>query len=145
MIQLLSSEMTVLFCVMIMHVRGFLLGKETNEATVTHLRQDLAAHKAHMQTLANRLDRVAFEVESKYHLELQDLKDCLMIEQEEKNELNKKLQGLEKELLISKTKRVEQQQDLASSRLVETLKQKIMKLRKENEILKRKLSHSEEG
>jgi hypothetical protein len=31
------------------------------------------------------------------HLELQDLKDCLMIEQEEKNELNKKLQGLEKE------------------------------------------------
>ncbi|KAI5557611.1 hypothetical protein BDE02_18G115700 [Populus trichocarpa] len=145
MIQLLSSEMTVLFRVMIMHVRGFLLGKETNEATVTHLRQDLAAHKAHMQTLANRLDRVAFEVESKYHLELQDLKDCLMIEQEEKNELNKKLQGLEKELLISKTKRVEQQQDLASSRLVETLKQKIMKLRKENEILKRKLSHSEEG
>jgi hypothetical protein len=65
MIQLLSSEMTVLFCVMIMHVRGFLLGKETNEATVTHLRQDLAAHRAHMQTLANRLDRVAFEVESK--------------------------------------------------------------------------------
>nr|TKR85280.1 hypothetical protein D5086_0000249460 [Populus alba] len=126
-------------------IRGFLLGKETNEATVTHLRQDLAAHKAHMQTLANRLDRVAFEVESKYHLELQDLKDCLMVEQEEKNELNKKLQGLEKELLISKTKRVEQQQDLASSRLVETLKQKIMKLRKENEILKRKLSHSEEG
>jgi hypothetical protein len=31
------------------------------------------------------------------HLELQDLKDCLMVEQEEKNELNKKLQGLEKE------------------------------------------------
>jgi phage-related minor tail protein len=48
-------------------------------------------------------------------------------------------------VLLSKTKRVEQQQDLASSRLVETLKQKIMKLRKENEILKRKLSHSEEG
>ncbi|KAJ6731986.1 hypothetical protein OIU79_003171 [Salix purpurea] len=126
-------------------ISGFLLEKETNQATVNHLRQDLAAHKAHMQTLANRLDRVAFEVESKYHLELQDLKDCLMVEQEEKNELNKKFQGLEKDLLIFKTKRIEQQQDLASSRLVETLKQKIMKLRKENEILKRKLSHPGEG
>lgn len=31
------------------------------------------------------------------HHEIQDLKDCLMIEQEEKNELNKKLQNLEKE------------------------------------------------
>ena len=31
------------------------------------------------------------------HLELQDLKDCLMVEQEEKNELNKKFQGLEKD------------------------------------------------
>ncbi|XP_061950956.1 protein At-4/1 [Populus nigra] len=144
-VELLKKDYTTKVGELEDQIRGFLLGKETNEATVTHLRQDLAAHKAHMQTLANRLDRVAFEVESKYHLELQDLKDCLMIEQEEKNELNKKLQGLEKELLISKTKRVEQQQDLASSRLVETLKQKIMKLRKENEILKRKLSHSEEG
>uniref|UniRef100_A0A6N2N2M4 Uncharacterized protein n=1 Tax=Salix viminalis TaxID=40686 RepID=A0A6N2N2M4_SALVM len=122
-------------------ISGFLLEKETNQATVNHLRQDLAAHKAHMQTLANRLDRVAFELESK----CEDLKDCLMVEQEEKNELNKKLQGLEKDLLICKTKRIEQQQDLASSRLVETLKQKIMKLRKENEILKRKLSHPGEG
>lgn len=31
------------------------------------------------------------------HHEIQDLKDCLTIEQEEKNELNKKLQNLEKE------------------------------------------------
>lgn len=31
------------------------------------------------------------------NLEIQDLKDCLMIEQEEKNELSKKLQELEKE------------------------------------------------
>lgn len=31
------------------------------------------------------------------NLEIQDLKDCLLIEQEEKNELSKKLQELEKE------------------------------------------------
>ncbi|KAJ6435913.1 hypothetical protein OIU84_001022 [Salix udensis] len=144
-VELLRKDYTAKVGELENQISGFLLEKETNQATVNHLRQDLAAHKAHMQTLANRLDRVAFELESKYHLELQDLKDCLMVEQEEKNELNKKFQGLEKDLLICKTKRIEQQQDLASSRLVETLKQKIMKLRKENEILKRKLSHPGEG
>lgn len=33
------------------------------------------------------------------NLEIQDLKDCLLLEQEEKNELNKKLQDLEKECM----------------------------------------------
>ncbi|XP_021642816.2 protein At-4/1 isoform X2 [Hevea brasiliensis] len=125
-------------------VRGLLLDKATSEATINQLSQDLVAHKSHMQTLAIRLERVHFDVESKYHLEAQDLRDCLLVEQEEKNELTKKLQVLEKQL-ISKTKLVEQQQDLASNRLVETLKAKIMKLRKENEILRRKLSHSDEA
>lgn len=31
------------------------------------------------------------------NLEIQDLRDCLSVEQEEKNELNKKLQDLEKQ------------------------------------------------
>ena len=35
------------------------------------------------------------------NLEVQDLKDCLTVEQEEKNELNKKLQDLEKECEVS--------------------------------------------
>lgn len=34
------------------------------------------------------------------NLEIQDLKDCLLLEQEEKNELNKKLQDLEKECML---------------------------------------------
>ncbi|KAJ4709218.1 protein At-4/1-like [Melia azedarach] len=126
-------------------IRGLLLEKATNEATVINLRQDLAAHKIHLQTLAKRLDQVHFDVETKYNLEIQDLKDCLLLEQEEKNELNKKLQDLEKELLISRTKLAEQNRDLTSVRNVETLKLKIMKLRKENEILKRRLSSSAEG
>ncbi|XP_044471414.1 protein At-4/1 isoform X2 [Mangifera indica] len=80
-------------------ISGLLLEKATNEATLDHLRQDLVAHKTHMQTLATRLDQVHFDVESKYNLEIQDLKDCLLLEQEEKNELNKKLQDLEKECM----------------------------------------------
>ncbi|KAJ0090940.1 hypothetical protein Patl1_14084 [Pistacia atlantica] len=125
-------------------IRGLLLEKATNEATLNHLRQDLVAHKIHMQVLAKRLDQVHFDVETKYNLEIQDLKDCLLLEQEEKSDLSKKLQDLEKELLISRTKLVEQQRDLTSIQNVETLKLKIMKLRKENEILKRKLSSYQE-
>ncbi|KAK8585469.1 hypothetical protein V6N13_050448 [Hibiscus sabdariffa] len=112
-------------------VRGFLLEK----ATIIQLRKDLATHKSHAQVLLKKLDQLQSDEESKYLLEIWDLKDCLMVEQEEKNELNKKLQEAEKELLISRTKLGEQQQDSASSREVETLKLKIMKLRKENEIL----------
>ncbi|XP_050228959.1 protein At-4/1 [Mercurialis annua] len=126
-------------------LRGLLVEKATSESSIMRLRQDLAAHKNHVQTLANKLERVRFDVESKYNLETQDLKDCLLVEYEEKNELSKKLQDLQKELVISRTKLGEQKQDTSSNRLVETLKGKIMKLRKENEILKRKLSHSEVG
>ncbi|KAL5836298.1 hypothetical protein ACOSQ4_015795 [Xanthoceras sorbifolium] len=126
-------------------IRGLLLEKSTNEATINHLRQDLAAHVTHMQALAHKLDRVRFDVESKYNLEIQGLKDCHLLEQEEKNELSKKLEELEKELLVSRRKLVEQHRDSTSSRHVETLKLKMMKLRKENEILKRKLSCSEES
>ncbi|XVE79949.1 hypothetical protein DITRI_Ditri14bG0098400 [Diplodiscus trichospermus] len=125
-------------------VGGLLLEKATNEETISQLRKDLATHTSHVQMLLKRLDQLHSDEESKYLLEILDLKDCLLVEQEEKNELNKKLQSVEKELLISRTKCLEQQQDSASSRQVETLKLKIMKLRKENEILKRKLSSVEE-
>lgn len=83
-------------------------------------------------------------MELRYKNEIQDLKDCLMVEQEEKNGLTKKLQILEKEMLISSAKLIENQQDFTSNRHVETLKQKIMKLRKENEVLKRQLLESKE-
>ncbi|KAH9653701.1 hypothetical protein KPL70_027484 [Citrus sinensis] len=138
---------------------SLMLEKATNEATISNLHQDLAAHKMHMQTLAKRLDQVKFDVEMK----CEDLKDCLLLEQEEKNELNKRVQDLEKEwscyenfvtsgvyiciaVLMNRTKMAEHNRDLTSVRSVETLKLKIMKLRKENEILKRKLnSSSQEG
>lgn len=42
-----------------------MLEKATNEATISNLHQDLAAHKMHMQTLAKKLDQVKFDVEMK--------------------------------------------------------------------------------
>lgn len=122
------------------YVRASLHEKATYETTISQLHQDIAAHKSHMQVLANQLDQIHFEVESKceaflftcksmnllYHkavtcdisvfrwicakiyllcsswfltdnAEVQDLKECLLAEQEEKNELNRKIQHLEKE------------------------------------------------
>ncbi|KAM7272890.1 hypothetical protein ACFE04_027554 [Oxalis oulophora] len=125
-------------------IRHFQLEKTTDEATINLLRQDLTAHKMHMQVLGHRLDHIQLDVESKYNLEIQDLKDCLMLEREEKNELINQLKDLEKEVLIGRTKLVEHQHDSTSNQHVETMKLKIMKLRTENEILKRRLS-SQEG
>ncbi|RYQ84695.1 hypothetical protein Ahy_B10g104155 [Arachis hypogaea] len=99
-----------------------------------------------MQVLANRLDQIHFEMESKYNVEIQDSSEFLLAEQEGKNELNKKIKKLEKEfflnpaMVICKEKLVDQQQKMTSNWQVETLKQKIMKLRKENEVFKRKCS-----
>ncbi|KAM7473400.1 hypothetical protein LguiB_020643 [Lonicera macranthoides] len=83
-------------------------------------------------------DELVKVMECSNEFEIQDLKDCISIEQEEKNESNKKLQCIERELLISKTKVVEQQRDTSTSRSIQILKQKIMKLRKDNELLERR-------
>ncbi|KAG5407106.1 hypothetical protein IGI04_013225 [Brassica rapa subsp. trilocularis] len=123
-------------------IRSVLVEKATNEMVIDRLRQDLAANKSHIQAMSRKLDRVYSEVESKYEVEVQDLKDCLLMEQEEKIDITNKLQSLQKELVISRTTVAEKQRDTTSYRQVETLKQKLMKLRKENEILKRKLSSS---
>ncbi|KAL4276594.1 hypothetical protein AHAS_Ahas20G0222800 [Arachis hypogaea] len=61
------------------------------------MHQNLTAHKNHMQVLANRLDQIHFEMESKYNVEIQDSSEFLLAEQEGKNELNKKIKKLEKE------------------------------------------------
>ncbi|XP_023765483.1 protein At-4/1 [Lactuca sativa] len=123
-------------------IKDYIAQKTANESTINQLHQDLGAHRNHVEALSKRLDRVHSDVEMTYQNEIQDLKDCLMMEQEEKNGLNRKLQSLEKELLISRTKlgEAENKQEMSSNRHVETLKQKVMKLRKENEVLKRQLT-----
>ncbi|CAA7060326.1 unnamed protein product [Microthlaspi erraticum] len=123
-------------------IRSLLVEKATNEMVVDRLRQELSANKSHIQAMSKKLDRVYSEVESKYVIEIRDLKDCLQMEQEEKNDISNKLQSLQKELVISRTTVAEKQRDTTSNRQMETLKQKLMKMRKENEILKRKLSSS---
>ncbi|KAL8223060.1 hypothetical protein R6Q57_020459 [Mikania cordata] len=126
-------------------IKDSLAQKVANELTINQLHQDLAAHRNRVEALAKKLDQVHSDVNMTYQYEIQDLRDCLMTEQEEKNGLNRKLESLEKELLISRTKLAENKQDSSSNRNVESLKQKVMKLRKENEVLKRKLADSKEG
>ncbi|OWM68456.1 hypothetical protein CDL15_Pgr028447 [Punica granatum] len=125
--------------------RFFERQKQSDEATINHLCQDLAAHKCHIHSLASRLEQRHSDFSSKYQTEIQDLRDCLLLEQDEKNGLSKKLQASEKELLMSRTKLAQEQKTSVSSQQVEALKQKIMKLRRENEILRRKLQSSQEG
>nr|GMD77880.1 4/1 protein [Ipomoea batatas] len=135
-------------------IRELQTEKVASEAIRNQLHQDLTVHKNHIEALARRLEQVSSDVESRFkrqkpfvsdYYEIQGLRDCLLVEQEEKNEVNKKLHDLEKELLVSRKKLVESQQDLTSNRHVETLKQKIMKLRKDNEVLKRQIIDRKEG
>ncbi|KAI3974493.1 hypothetical protein MKX01_017986 [Papaver californicum] len=120
-------------------IRSSLLQQAANEATINQQKRELIAHKSHIQALTARVDWAYSDMESKHHQEIQELKDWLLLEEEEKKALNNKLQIAEKELLVSRKKLEEQQRDSTSNRHVETLKQKIMKLRKENEALKRQL------
>ncbi|PHU01276.1 hypothetical protein BC332_31063 [Capsicum chinense] len=120
-------------------IRKYQTEEAVNETTINQLHRDLTEHRSQVDALRKNLGQVSADVDSRYHYEIQDLKDCLLVEQEEKNELNKKLQDMEKELFVSRTKLVEYQQDSTSSQHMHTLKQKIMKLRKENELLKRQI------
>ncbi|KAM6584682.1 hypothetical protein CsatB_011684 [Cannabis sativa] len=121
-------------------IRGLVLEKATKEATLNQLRQDLGAHKSHIQYLAGRLERVNLNVESKYEIEIRGLRDCITNEQEEKRELNHKLQQLEKEC---ESKIVKQQPNLTSDAHNETLLKTNVEPRKENKTLKRKLVKTE--
>ncbi|KAF4386601.1 hypothetical protein F8388_006556 [Cannabis sativa] len=124
-------------------IRGLVLEKATKEATLNQLRQDLGAHKSHIQYLAGRLERVNLNVESKYEIEIRGLRDCITNEQEEKRELNHKLQQLEKELWICRSKIVKQKPNLTSDAHNETLQKTNVEPRKENKTQKRKLVKTE--
>ncbi|CAM0946892.1 unnamed protein product [Alopecurus aequalis] len=120
-----------------------LVQQATDEATIRQLKSDLGSHKAHIDMLGGRLEQVTAEVHMQYKNDIQDLNDVIMVEQEEKNDMQRKLKSAENELRIMKMKQAEQQWDSVSVQHVEALKQKVMKLRKENESLKRRLASSE--
>ncbi|KMT18303.1 hypothetical protein BVRB_2g024640 [Beta vulgaris subsp. vulgaris] len=108
-------------------IRVNLSQKAADEATIYQLHHELIS-------VRNRLK----DVEEKYRGEIEDLRDCIFAEQEEKKELSKKVKDLEKELLVSKAKTVDQHFS-SSDKQLDMLKQKMMKLRKENEVLKRQM------
>lgn len=120
-----------------------LVQQATDEAATKQLKLELGAHKAHIDMLSSRLEQVTADVHSHYKNEIQDLRDVIAVEQEEKKDMQRKLQNTENELRMMRMKQAEQQRDSISVQHVETLKQKVMKLRKENESLKRRLASSE--
>ncbi|OAY78394.1 hypothetical protein ACMD2_19936, partial [Ananas comosus] len=127
----------VVLSLMFFKINCSLLQREVDEATIKQLQLDLAARESHITALSEKLG--------------QDLKDWIVVEQEEKNEMHKKLQNVENEYLrnhfnsvkLMKIRQVEQLKDSISIHHVEILMQKIIKLRKENESLKRRLLASE--
>ncbi|KAJ1277893.1 hypothetical protein BS78_04G037600 [Paspalum vaginatum] len=119
-----------------------LVQRATDEAAIKQLTQELNAHKSHIDMLSSKLEQVHADVHSQYRNEIQDLRDVMAVEQEEKKDLHRKLQSAENELRSTRMKQAEQQRDSISVQHVDTLKQKVMKLRKENESLKRRLASS---
>lgn len=107
--------------------------KEADEATIYQLHRELIAVRSRLK-----------DVEENNGGEIEDLRDCIFAEQEEKKELSKKVRELEKELLVSKTK-VADQHFSSSDKQMDLLKQKMMKLRRENEGLKKQLLASKES
>ncbi|XP_015689143.1 protein At-4/1 isoform X3 [Oryza brachyantha] len=74
-----------------------LVQQATNEAVIKQLNLELEAHKAHIDMLSSRLEQVTFDVHQRYKNEIQDLKDVIIVEQAEKNDMHIKLQNAENE------------------------------------------------
>ncbi|KAJ8505533.1 hypothetical protein OPV22_006419 [Ensete ventricosum] len=69
----------------------------SDQALMNQLQQDLAAHETHIEILTSNFEQVTADLQSKYNSEIQELKDWLLAEQEEKNKLQVKLQKAENE------------------------------------------------
>ncbi|XP_020264607.1 protein At-4/1 [Asparagus officinalis] len=121
----------------------YCLQRASDENVIKKLQQELSAHETQIYNLTRNLEEVTANVDFKYNREMQELKDWIIVEQEEKKQLYKKLQDAENELQTMRNKQAEQQRESISIRQVETLKQKIMRLRKENESLKRQKQGSD--
>ncbi|KAF0925152.1 hypothetical protein E2562_015423 [Oryza meyeriana var. granulata] len=74
-----------------------LVQQATNEAVIKQLNLELEAHKAHIDMLSSRLEQVTADVHQQYKNKIQDLKDVIIVEQEEKNDMHRKLQNAENE------------------------------------------------
>ncbi|XP_042409688.1 protein At-4/1-like isoform X1 [Zingiber officinale] len=112
----------------------------SDQVLINQFQRELVTHETHIDILTGNLEMVTSDLQSKYDAEILELKSQLLAEQNVKNDLQVKLQNTENELQIMKQKQEKQQRDSISLHHVETLKQKIMRLRKENESLKRQVA-----
>ncbi|KMZ61633.1 hypothetical protein ZOSMA_50G00530 [Zostera marina] len=117
-----------------------MLKNSINKTTIDVLQNDLVARNTQIDDQKVNFNQIVADGESKYRSEIQDLREWLMVEEEEKTMLSKRLNDAENEISALRVKQTERQQESISIRHVETLKQKVMKLRKENENLKRQLA-----
>ncbi|WOL13841.1 protein At-4/1 isoform X2 [Canna indica] len=125
-----------------MQVSCALHKQASDQVMINQLQQELAVHENHTMMITSNFEKHAADLQSKYESEIQELKYCLLAEQEEKYKLQLELKNAENELQVIKKQQEKQQRDSISLHHVETLKQKIMKLRKENESLKRQFTSS---
>ncbi|KAJ3698699.1 hypothetical protein LUZ61_002404 [Rhynchospora tenuis] len=117
--------------------------RESNDSMIKQLQLELATREAHIGILDSKLEQVTAEVDAQYQNQMEELRGLVMIEQEEKKDLQRKLQSAENEIKIMRNKQAEQQRESISIHHVDALKKKVMTLRKENESLKWKLVVSE--
>ncbi|KXG29461.1 hypothetical protein SORBI_3004G039000 [Sorghum bicolor] len=70
-----------------------LVQQARDEAAMKQLKSELSAHKAHIDMLGSRLEQVTADVHLQYKNEIQDLRDVISVEQEEKKDMHRKLQN----------------------------------------------------
>jgi chromosome segregation ATPase len=109
------------------------------DAVIAQLQMELADCEARTDALIDKLGLVERNAEAKYQHDIEDLRDKLQLELEAKNKLQGTLKNAQHESLVNKMKYEEQLRDSSSTRHIDMFKQKLMKLRKENEDLKRQL------
>ncbi|KAL9226590.1 hypothetical protein vseg_002383 [Gypsophila vaccaria] len=117
------------------------LGAKIEEVLGQRREDEATIYQLHHELITTR--KKLKEVEEKWKEEVEDLKDCLYVEQKEKEELSRKVRDLEKEALVTRT-RVADQQVSTSDKQLEIMKLKMMKLRRENEVLRRQVNDVKE-
>lgn len=109
------------------------------DAVIAQLQMELADCEARTDALIEKLGLVERNAEAKYQHDIQDLRDKLQLELEAKNKLQDTVKSAQHEFMVNRMKYEEQLRDSSSTRHIDMFKQKLMKLRKENEDLKRQL------
>eukprot|EP00249_Psilotum_nudum_P010102 c22335_g1_i2 orf=27-773(+) len=113
------------------------------DAAMAQLEEEIAHFHSVTDALRKGLQQTQTDAEKKYSHDIEDLQKRLKMELDGKQKLHEDMQRVENSFLIARMKYEEQLRELSSNRHAEAFKQKIMRLRKENEDLKRRLVPSQ--